>query len=85
MARSGRKHRIGKAHVLAAINSGVIPTLESREYQGRVGEYLDWIATDDRGVELEITARIADENPDLGIIIHCMPTAYRGKEKGNDQ
>ena len=37
---------------------------------------IEWIGTDDRGVELEI---IAVELPDLWLVIHVMPTALRRK------
>lgn len=38
---------------------------------------LHWTGADDRGIELHITGLVADEDPDLVIIIHAMPTAFR--------
>jgi hypothetical protein len=53
------------------------PTARTAQHEGQERTYLDWIGVDGRGVELEITGRIADEDPDLVIIIHVMPTALR--------
>jgi len=68
-ARSARRHKIGRAHALAAIaNAG--PALVDQDS-------LTWTATDDRGVELHIVGKIAAEDPDLIIIRHVMPTDLR--------
>jgi hypothetical protein len=40
---------------------------------------LHWAGLDDRGIELELTGFVADEGPGLVIIIHVMPTAFRGR------
>ncbi|MFZ1382756.1 MAG: hypothetical protein WAS54_08230 [Scrofimicrobium sp.] len=76
-SRSARRHKIGKSHALAALNKGTVPTEEVREHEGETRTYLEWAATDYRGVELEIAGRIADEDPDLVIIIHVMPAEFR--------
>jgi hypothetical protein len=73
-ARSARRHKIGKAHAMAAILSGVAPTVEDKPHEGVVRTYLTWVANDDRGVELVIVGRLADEDPDLVIVIHVFPT-----------
>ena len=70
--QSARKRRIGKAHVLAAMNSAGEPTVVA----GAPGEddRLLWIGVDDRGVELEI---IGVDLPAYLLIMHVMPYAYR--------
>lgn len=72
IARSARKHRIGNAHMIAALDDAGAPMVEETD---RIK--LHWVGVDDRGVELEIVGLVADENPDLVIIIHVMPTHYR--------
>lgn len=76
-SRSARRHKIGKSHALAALNQGTVPTVEVREHEGEIRTYLEWVAVDDRGIELEIAGRVADEDPDLVVIIHVMPTEFR--------
>lgn len=70
--QSARKHRIGKAHVLAAMDAAGEPEVIPAE--GDLDERLLWIGEDDRGVELEV---IGIDLPDYLLIIHVMPTAYR--------
>lgn len=48
MARSGRKHEVGNAHILATIISAGTPVV--------VGDQLLYLGLDVRGVELEIVA-----------------------------
>ena len=69
VSRSARRHKIGRAHLFAALANAGDPD--------RDGELLRWIAPDDRGIELEIFGRLAKENHDLVIIIHVMPTNLR--------
>lgn len=64
--RSARRHRIGKAHALAVMNTAE-PVLDE---QG-----IGWIGADDRGIELEV---YLVERPDVFLVIHVMPTALRG-------
>lgn len=70
--QSARKRRIGKAHVLAAMNDAGEPTVVA----GAEGEddRLLWIGVDDRGVELEV---IGVDLPDYLLVMHVMPYAYR--------
>ncbi|MFT4306203.1 MAG: hypothetical protein QM604_04855 [Microbacterium sp.] len=68
VARSAHKHRIRNAHILAALINAGEPTLS--------GDKLYWIGVDDRGLQLEIAGFVSDEDPDLVIIIHAMPTTY---------
>lgn len=67
MARSARKHRIGNAHMVAALTNGSAEVIENRPDGALVR------ATDDRGVILEIGYRAATEDHDLRIIYHCKP------------
>lgn len=70
--QAARKRRIGKAHVLAAMNNAGEPVRVPAE--GELDERLVWIGEDDRGVTLEV---IAVEQPDYLLVIHVMPYAYR--------
>ena len=70
--RSARKHRIGKAHVLAAMNAAGDPQRIPAE--GDLDERLLWIGPDDRGVVLEV---IGINLPDYLLIIHAMPHRFR--------
>jgi len=72
-ARSARKHRIGRAHVMH-----VIETVSPSDVAA-VGEFdarQVWLGPDDRGVELEIVAVVL---PGELLVIHVMPTALRRK------
>lgn len=70
IARSGRKHKIGKARILAAMQAAGTPTL--------VGEdQLLFVGVDDRGVKLEIIAVPDDSGRATLTVIHAMPTLYR--------
>jgi len=69
--RSARKHKIGKAHALAALENAGSPT-----YVGATGEFdarLVWIGPDDRGLELEIVALDLERE---WLVIHVMPREY---------
>ncbi len=69
-AQSARRHRVGTAHVHTVMRSTVgTPTTTSG------GEpAVEWIGTDDRGVEVHIIAL-----PQAGqlLVIHAMSTRYR--------
>ncbi|SEN30450.1 hypothetical protein SAMN05216281_10619 [Cryobacterium luteum] len=68
ITRAARKHRIGNAHILAALSDAGLPTEE--------GDALIYVGLDDRGVELGIVA--VPDNRRSGIaVIHAMPTGYR--------
>ena len=70
--RSARRHKIGKAHALAAIaNAGTPVVLPNGN--------LEWTGDDDRGIELHIVAFIAAEDHDLALVKHVFPTALKGK------
>ena len=69
VARSGRKHKIGNAHILAAMANAGEPM--------SVGDQLLYVGVDDRGVELEIVAVLDDSGRADLTVIHAMPTALR--------
>jgi hypothetical protein len=71
--RSARKHRIGKAHamhVIRTVEPELMPATETADAR------LSWVGEDDRGVELEIVALVLE---DMWLVIHVMPTSYRGR------
>ena len=72
LTQSARKRRIGKAHVIVAMNRAGEP--RRIPATGALDERLLWIGEDDRGVLLEI---IGIELPEYLLIIHVMPYAYR--------
>lgn len=73
MVRSARKHKIGNAHILAAmVNAGDPAIIETAR-----GRQLHYVATDDRGVELHVIAVPGDRDPDILVVIHAMPTSYK--------
>ena len=74
LTRSARKRRIGKAHIIAAMNRAGEP--QRFAATGDLDARLLWIGEDDRGIVLEI---IGIELPDYLLIIHVMPYAYRRK------
>jgi hypothetical protein len=69
VARSGRKHRIGPAHILPAMQAAGTPEVD--------GDRLLYTGRDDRGVELEIIAVPDDRDRADLTVIHAMPTTYR--------
>lgn len=71
-ARSARKHRIGRAHVIEAMNRSGEPVRISAEDGS--DDRLLWIGEDDRGVTLEI---IGLDLRAYILIIHVMPYGYR--------
>lgn len=68
VVRSGRRHKIGVAHIVAVMNA-VDPI--------RIGDQMLFIGLDDRGIELEIIAVPDDCNPETLAVIHAMPTEFR--------
>jgi len=70
--QSARKHRIGKAHVLAAMNAAGDPQRIPAE--GDLDERLLWVGPDDRGVVLEV---IGIDVADYVLVIHVMPYGFR--------
>jgi hypothetical protein len=74
-AQAARKHRIGKAHALAAMERAGEPiVVPARDDQA--DDRLLFIGEDDRGVELEV---IAVQLPDCLLVIHVMPYNFRRK------
>jgi len=71
VTRPARKHRIGNAHILAAITNAGEPTIE--------GDAETYIGPDDRGVELRIVVVPDDKRPNAWAVIHAMPTSYEKK------
>jgi hypothetical protein len=70
-ARSARKHRIGKAHVLFVLVSCEPMTVLISDGED---QKLLWIEYDDRGLELEV---IALELAESILVIHVMPRSFR--------
>ena len=75
VARSGRKHRIGNAHILAAMVDAGEPTADPDSDQ------LVYLGRDDRGVELYIIAVPDDRDPEGLTVIHCAPLAWHMKRR----
>jgi hypothetical protein len=73
VARSGRKHRIGNAHILAAMVNAGDPIVDP------AGDQLVFVGRDDRGIELHIIAVPDDRDPAGLTVIHCMPNAWHEK------
>lgn len=71
--QSARRHKIGKAHALAALENAGKPTVVPSPSDD-IDDRLVFIGKDDRGVELEI---IAVQLPDCLLVIHVMPTEFR--------
>jgi hypothetical protein len=72
-ARSARRHRVGRARALAAMEDCGEPQRIPAQRADRSDQWL-WIGRDNRGVLLEV---IAVERPDCLLIIHVMPAHYR--------
>lgn len=72
VVRSARRHKIGNAHILAAmINAGEPVVVDTG-----LGPQLHYVAEDDRGVELHVIA-VPDNRREGGLaVIHAMPTSY---------
>lgn len=74
VTRSARRHKIGNARIIAAIEAAGAPTLMVSD---RVK--LRWSAKDDRGFELDVIGIVAEEDPDLVLNIHVIPTEFPEK------
>lgn len=70
--QSARKHRIGKAHALAAMEAAGEPVVVPAE--PGLDERLVWVGPDDRGIVLEV---IGVGLPEYLLIIHVMPLGLR--------
>jgi hypothetical protein len=71
VARSARRHRIGVAHMLVALENESARALE--------GDTVRIIGRDDRGVELELLL-VPNDRGTGWTIIHAMPTLFRRKQ-----
>jgi hypothetical protein len=71
--QSARKHKIGKAHALAALESAGEPVIVPAPSDD-LDDRLVFIGKDDRGIELEV---IAVQLTDYLLVIHVMPTEFR--------
>lgn len=71
IVRSGRRHKIGNAHILAALANAGEPTVLDTE----LGPQLHFRGVDDRGVELHVIA-VPDNRRDGLAVIHAMPTYH---------
>lgn len=71
--RSARRHKIGKGHVMAVMDTSLPEILPAAD--GADGR-LRWQGADDRGLSLEVVA--LDETDRL-VVIHAMPLAFRGR------
>ena len=72
-ANSARRHRIGKDHVLVALENAGEPTLVPAPSDD-LDDRLVFVGVDDRGIELEI---IGIQLSDFLYVIHVMPTEFR--------
>ena len=70
ITRSARKHRVGAAHIRAAMIDAGEPEVD--------GDAFVYTGRDDRGIELEIIAVPDDRFQGLAVV-HAMPTSYRGR------
>lgn len=75
VVRSARRHRIGNAHILAAMIAAGTPTAVETD----LGPQLHYVGLDDRGVELHVIAVPDNRNPGGLAVIHAMPTSYTAK------
>jgi hypothetical protein len=65
ITRSARRHRIGNAHILAAMRNAGRPTV--------IGDRLVYVGEDDRGVEL-VVITVPDDKRSGGVaVIHAIP------------
>ncbi len=71
ITRSARKHRIGNAHIIAAMINAEDPIVD--------GDQMHYIGTDDRGLELHIIAVPDDRAEDTIAVIHAAPNEWRNR------
>lgn len=72
VTRTARRHRIGNAHILAAIKDAGAPLIVEDER----GPQLHYIGIDDRGVQLHVVALPDNRREGWLAIIHAMPTSF---------
>jgi len=78
-AQSARKHRIGKARVNYVMENNPHTVISSQD--GKKVQWV-WIATDDRGLELEIVAVVLEQ---YLLVTHVMPASLRRRNKNWQQ
>jgi hypothetical protein len=71
ITRSARKHKIGNAHIIAAMIDAGDPLT--------VGDQLHFVGIDDRGLELHIIAVPDDRDEDSIAVIHAAPNEWRNR------
>lgn len=71
ITRSARKHRIGNAHILAAMVDAGDPVVD--------GDQMHYVGTDDRGLQLHIIAIPDDRREDGIAVIHAAPNEWRNR------
>ena len=72
--QAARKHRIGRARVRFVMANTIPEPITTK----RGTDAWLYIGSDDRGVEFEVIAVVITDG-DL-LVVHAMPTSYRGKE-----
>jgi len=72
VVRSGRRHRLGNAHILAAMANASPPTLVETED----GPQLHFLGANDRGVQLHVIAAPDNRRDGDLAVIHAMPASY---------
>ena len=73
--QSARKHRIGRAHAIYVMENYSFALIKS-DNEDKVQRV--WVASDDRGLELEIVAVVFK---DYLLVTHVMPTDLRRRKK----
>lgn len=77
--RTARRHRVGKARVLAVMDAQGDPLVVTSA-DGHSVEFW-WFGVDQRGVEIEI---MAVERADCWLVVHAMPTHYHRRRQGGE-
>lgn len=78
--RSARRHKIGNAHILAAMANAGTPTVVENER----GPQLHYVGADDRGIELHVIAVPDDRHPEGLAVIHAMPTSFASSDEAEN-
>lgn len=78
--QAARRHRIGRGHVVFVVDR-YTPTATSTP---RGDAALEWYGEDSTGRELHVVVVVLEPgddplDPDMGLVVHVMPTALRGR------
>ncbi|MHB1172770.1 MAG: hypothetical protein ACYCZY_09815 [Lacisediminihabitans sp.] len=73
ITHSARKHRIGAAHIYAALDNAGEPTEIDPDA-------LLYVGIDDRGIESEMIV-VDDDKREGQAVIHVMPTSFRSRRR----